>query len=122
MQSERNKMPATRFAAGVEKRETGLLGEGLLGVAGFEVRAGNRCADGRDGVDIGSADGAYGCGKAAQDVAGCRVLDLFGDAADFKSIAHLDAGIPADVEDDLTAIDRGDDAFDDDGADADFGR
>ena len=57
-------------------------------------------------------------GQAANDFAGGGVLDLLGDADDLKLIAHLDAGIGAHVEDDLAAIDGGDQAIDLDGAHA----
>ena len=99
----------------------GLLGDGGDAVAFLEAGAGDGDADRGGIVDVGGADDADGGGEAANDLAGRGVLDLLGDADDLKLIADLDAGFGADVEDDLAAIDGGDEAIDCDGAHGDLG-
>jgi hypothetical protein len=91
-------------------------------VAFLEAGAGDRNADRGFGIDIGRTDYADGGGETANHLAGGRILYLSGDAEDLKLIAHLDAGVGADVEDDLSTVDCGNEAINGDGADGDLAR
>ena len=116
------KMPAARkSAAGILDGAAPLLRYGFDHVADFEFSAGDGGTDGGCVVDVGGFDDADVCSEAANDGTCGWVLDLLADAHDLKLVTNFDAGSCADVEDDLTAIDRGNQSLDGDGADGNLG-
>jgi hypothetical protein len=63
------------------------LGDSSYGVTDFE--AGDGYGDGRNVIDIHDFDRADSGGHAAENLAGCGVLDFLGDALNGELIAHL---------------------------------
>src|SRR5664279_2150293 len=94
------------FASDWKKYRPKLLSHGLDRIPDFEAGTRNGRTDGRNVVHVGELNHANSGAHLADHRPGGGVLDLARHPLDAELVANLQAGLPADIEDNLPSVHR----------------